>query len=930
MYRLKAKFSPIVVAAVVIFGAAIVIFPQQSTFSGGYHFHYAVLVLIELGISLVAAFILFDRGNFVHKYKISLSVLALSCFYGLLGNLFYNFWKVNPGMDLEFSTAQLVIMNLGGVLTALALYKLEPIDAFSDGGLDRLQKGKSPQAEGVALEGAGPNNSAQSLSTPGVNSEASAVSSPGMDVPSPKTSVNKLRGITGSKTDIPAQEPEQEQIQASTQTEEKKYSSPPQVEIDLEASDEMLSGPLNPNPQASSSSSTASQDSKASATANRMQAAKRRNTSTFTKLQALSASGTGSLTDPDHKVTESSGDLRSLLDRLDTEDEAANADQTPVQEQAPASQPRMETKPKPEVEYKPKPEPAPRVKEKFQTPKAISADYLFDDLESKVAPEPAPVPEAVHIPEPEPTPAPEPEPVVKSDLESLLDRAEESLPQEEISPDKSGEVDQIKEDEGSALDDSVSGLLSKRFMELSDDEEEPVKAEVAKEEPITPPEEAAKDIAAAVESEIAEAQNKVFGTGVDSEIDDIFSNLAPEEAQKEVGETPAAKTDTPEEKEEEEKLFDQDVGSEIDDIFSGLAPEEAQKEVGDVLTAKKVEPAEEKPEEKEEDGDGIFKLKDDDVDDIFAGLTTEDQKDVDAASLAKVKERTAQEAEPQAEEKPSTAPKTGKQTGDMPALNKEQAEKIREQASKPGRFSDTLSKIPSLKNTVEGLLHSLEEEQGAQDLDDDTDLDMEPEEEIVPEENLSPEQKAAQDAAKKLKDFGRLSSKAVAKPATESESQGTMKTIGKLLIDKQAVEKIIKSGESKELGKGLSNARIISAARGKGISDLLTKIDLYDGVVGSIVVGHDGLVMASTLREGWDKDMMGALSTALLSTSNLTTKKLEIGKLRQMVMLTQDNGQAKTTVLTDVDVGILAVFVEETDVAKIDGLLTTIQETIHG
>lgn len=63
--------------------------------------------------------------------------------------------------------------------------------------------------------------------------------------------------------------------------------------------------------------------------------------------------------------------------------------------------------------------------------------------------------------------------------------------------------------------------------------------------------------------------------------------------------------------------------------------------------------------------------------------------------------------------------------------------------------------------------------------------------------------------------------------------------------------------------------------------------------------------------------MLGALWTALLSTSNLATKKLEIGKLKQMVLLTKlttDQGDVmKTTVLTDVEVGILAVFLEQTD-----------------
>lgn len=853
--------------AVLVFGASIAFLPKLETFAGSYHFHYAVLVLVELGVSLVAALLLFDRGNFVQKYKIGLSMVAFSCLYGALGNVFCNFWKVNPGMDLEFSTAQLVIMNLGGVLTAMVLYKLEPIDAFSDGGLDRL-KGKSTDA---TLE-------------PGTLDAGAGAAALDPAAPNPRSSVNKLRGVTSSKQDLPAQE-------APAVEERKPYTSPPQVEIDLEASDEMLSGPLNPTPQLpAASASTADASASPSATANRMQAARRRNTSTFTKLQALSASGTGSVTDPETKLTESSGDLRSLLDRLDTDEEenekpAAAAASKPV-ERAPEPVTRA---PEPQIQPQTQPKPIAREKAKFEAPEEIHADYLFDDLDEIDKPR-----AAVEVkPEPVAKAAVIEEPVASPRLESLLDRvdseaelSQDSISIEEAPPEAAAEAE-------SGLDDSVSGLLSKRFMELSDDEEPEAAAEEKTEE-------------------IAEAGEKVFEAGVDSEIDDIFSTLAPEEAQREVGAI-EAKTETAEAP-AEEKLFNQDVGSEIDDIFSSLAPEEAQKEVGELKKAPAA--SEEKEEEKEEQG--IFKLQDDDVDDIFAGLTTEAQKDVDADSLAKLKD------------KPDNAIKTPKQTGDMPALNEEQAKRIREEASKPGRFSDTLSKIPSLKNTVEGLLHSLEEEQNLNSTDADLDHEEdEEEEEVVPTESLSAEAKAAREAAEKLKDFGRLSGKAVAK-LPETADQGTMKTIGKLLIDKQAVEKIIKAGESKELGKGLSNARIISAARGKGISDLLTKIDQYDGVAGSIVVGHDGLVMASTLREGWDKDMMGALSTALLSTSNLTTKKLEIGKLRQMVMLTKDNGHEKTTVLTDVDVGILAVFLEETNVERIDGLLDTIQKTIHG
>ena len=215
-----------------------------------------------------------------------------------------------------------------------------------------------------------------------------------------------------------------------------------------------------------------------------------------------------------------------------------------------------------------------------------------------------------------------------------------------------------------------------------------------------------------------------------------------------------------------------------------------------------------------------------------------------------------------------------------------------------------------------------EEPASAPDDDDDDDDDSAEVEEAA---DPGPQMPA------ELKEFGRLSTKSAVEPKLEGKSVGTMKTVGKLLLDHEAVEQIIKTGEEKKrLGKDLATARIISANRGAGITELLNKIDSYDDVSGSLIVGHDGLVMASTVEGEYNKDILGALSTALLSTSNLSTKKLEIGKLRQMVLLTDLAGVSKTTVLTDVDVGILAVFVETTDVTKIDGLLDTIHKTIHG
>jgi predicted regulator of Ras-like GTPase activity (Roadblock/LC7/MglB family) len=189
-------------------------------------------------------------------------------------------------------------------------------------------------------------------------------------------------------------------------------------------------------------------------------------------------------------------------------------------------------------------------------------------------------------------------------------------------------------------------------------------------------------------------------------------------------------------------------------------------------------------------------------------------------------------------------------------------------------------------------------------------------------------EKARQAAAvdKQLKDFGRLSNKSAKAPVSNAPP-GTMKTIGKLLIEVGAVENIIKTGEETgKLGSGLATARIISVSKGEGIRALLGQIDEQKGVLGSVIVGHDGLVIASTLPPEMDKDSLGVLSLACLGQSNLATRRLEIGKLLQMVLITEKF----MTILTDVEVGILAVHFDGIPLDRIDELVTAIEQTIHG
>ena len=177
---------------------------------------------------------------------------------------------------------------------------------------------------------------------------------------------------------------------------------------------------------------------------------------------------------------------------------------------------------------------------------------------------------------------------------------------------------------------------------------------------------------------------------------------------------------------------------------------------------------------------------------------------------------------------------------------------------------------------------------------------------------------AAKDAsgdpkAKELKDFGRLNPKA-AKP--DSQPPGTMRTIGKMLLDSQAVETIIRSGEQ----GGLGSAKIISADAGQEMTSVLHKLRNYPGVTGCLIVGHDGLVMASTLESDMDSFGHGAMSLAVFSPTGTAVKKLELGSLTQLIAHTED----KLTIFSAMPNGILVVFSDYAETGSIVGLLEAV------
>ncbi len=354
----------------------------------------------------------------------------------------------------------------------------------------------------------------------------------------------------------------------------------------------------------------------------------------------------------------------------------------------------------------------------------------------------------------------------------------------------------------------------------------------------------------------------VFKKKVDSEVEEIFSGMVSPEAQREVARTDASFTPSRLPSQIQApganaasggSLFAQPIDKEMDSIFDKIAPE-AKPEIAK-SESKQTNTIIDQPIESKLDS-GVFKKKvDDDVEDIFSGMVSpEAQKEVPSSKSAGLQKPNVSDSEI---------------TGDRSSVL----------ASFDASASDHTNAIPELK------------------------------------------------------DFGRLSSRASAEKESANQA-GTMKTIGKLLIDSEAVENIIKKADSGKITINLPSAKVISQIRGQGIQNLLNAIDSFDGVEGSMLVGEDGLVILSTLSGVSDRDGTGVLAHGMLGNSNIGTQKLDLGELEQMILISTakegKNSRQLTTVCTDVEAGVLAVFLELKTLSGLDNLLEKIDAIANG
>ncbi len=96
--------------------------------------------------------------------------------------------------------------------------------------------------------------------------------------------------------------------------------------------------------------------------------------------------------------------------------------------------------------------------------------------------------------------------------------------------------------------------------------------------------------------------------------------------------------------------------------------------------------------------------------------------------------------------------------------------------------------------------------------------------------------------------------------------------------------------------------------------DVLSELNRTSGVTGSMVVGHDGIVIAADLDTAYQDETIGALAASITSNVNKSLQRLSEDQLDQLTieadhgkifMLSNDVGILVVTAETNVNIGLV-------------------------
>jgi predicted regulator of Ras-like GTPase activity (Roadblock/LC7/MglB family) len=132
----------------------------------------------------------------------------------------------------------------------------------------------------------------------------------------------------------------------------------------------------------------------------------------------------------------------------------------------------------------------------------------------------------------------------------------------------------------------------------------------------------------------------------------------------------------------------------------------------------------------------------------------------------------------------------------------------------------------------------------------------------------------------KIDGIGKLDTKA---ESTDNVGGGRIASIGKFLLDQKDLEKIGKLTNS-DLSE--SKMRILTTDAAQELQNLLHHIGAQKTVLGSVIVGHDGLLIANTMPNDLDAESIGVWALGIYMNTENVLRKMGQERVYQIVART--------------------------------------------
>lgn len=157
----------------------------------------------------------------------------------------------------------------------------------------------------------------------------------------------------------------------------------------------------------------------------------------------------------------------------------------------------------------------------------------------------------------------------------------------------------------------------------------------------------------------------------------------------------------------------------------------------------------------------------------------------------------------------------------------------------------------------------------------------------MPKTHINETVKAISDAAAhmpqqvpKIEGLGRLDARV---DTTNESGSGRIASIGKFLLDGKDLEKI---GKITASDPSDTKMRILTPEGAAELNSILHHVGAHAGVVGSVIIGHDGLLIVNNMPPDMDAEYFGVMAYTLYMSTSHATAKMGSQRVEQIVSKT--------------------------------------------